>query len=233
MIKRAMILAAGEGRRMRPLTLHTPKPLLRVGERSLIEWQLQKLAAAGIEEVVINVAYLAQQVIAHLGDEAYGLRLRYSREPEPLETGGALNRALPFLAGSPFLLINGDIWTDFPIQSLLQASYAELGAHLVMIPNPAHHPRGDFLLNEQTIEHICSAPPAAKAEQGIVCTFSGISVFKPETVENYPRRREKFALREVLDWLIDRRALSGELYSGEWMDIGTPERLQCLTQKLV
>ncbi|SMF01833.1 Nucleoside-diphosphate-sugar pyrophosphorylase involved in lipopolysaccharide biosynthesis/translation initiation factor 2B, gamma/epsilon subunits (eIF-2Bgamma/eIF-2Bepsilon) [Alteromonadaceae bacterium Bs31] len=225
MLKRAMILAAGEGRRMRPLTLDTPKPLLQVGGQSLIEWHLRKLSQLGIEDVVINLAYLAEQIIEHLGDGSkYGLKIAYSQERKPLETGGALNHALPLLEGAPFLLLNGDVWTDYPLQQLVKMEPLLSGAHMVMIPNPRHHPMGDFTLHNQLIR--------PQGEVGEPCTFSGLSVFDPACIARYPDRREKFPLREVFDWLIKSDQLSGELYKGEWMDIGTPERLSQLNKML-
>lgn len=220
MIKTAMILAAGEGRRMRPLTRHTPKPLLDVGGKRLIEWHLMKLKQVGIERVVINVAYLGEKIIEFLGCEAWGLELIYSREPTPLETGGALNHALPLLGQDPFLLVNGDVWTDLPFSRLLEKNVP--GMHLVLIDNPAHHAKGDFALQG---EHVITGGMNTY-------TFSGISLVNPQAFSDYPDRRKKFPLREVLDWFISKQRLSGEYYAGEWLDVGTPERLQSLRERM-
>lgn len=215
-----MILAAGEGRRMLPLTQHTPKPLLDVGDKRLIEWHLMKLKQVGIKRVVINVSYLGEQIIEFLGGEAWGLELIYSREPSPLETGGALNHALPLLGMDPFLLINGDVWTDLPFARLLEKPVS--GMHLVLIDNPAHHLNGDFNLRG---EHVMAGRLNAY-------TFSGVSVVNPQAFSRYPDRREKFPLREVMDWFISNQCLTGEYYGGEWMDVGTPERLQYLRGRM-
>ncbi len=218
-----MILAAGEGRRMQPLTLSTPKPLLQAGKKTLIEHQLDKLIAAGIESVIINVAYLGQQIMDFLGDgERYGVAIQYSLEPEPLETAGAINHALTALDNQPFLLVNSDVWCDYPLEQLTQMDVGD--AHLVMIPNPAHNSSGDFGLNNGLVVKAGSNQTS--------CTFSGLSVFHPSVIESYPRRRPIFPLREVFHWLAPQKRLTGELYRGAWMDIGTPERLAVLREVL-
>jgi len=207
---------------MRPLTLDLPKPLLAVGEKRLIELHLDNLRRAGIEEVVINVSWLGQKIIDYLGDgDRYGLSIVYSAELEPLETGGALNCAGSLLGNKPVLLVNGDIWTDFPLETLLKRTTKSF--HLVMIENPGHNTGGDFSLVDS---HIIRAT-AGRAS----CTYSGIGVFHPDCIRNYPKIRQKFALREVFEWLIDGNRLTGELYRGAWMDIGTPERLEALQQR--
>lgn len=214
---KAMILAAGEGRRMRPLTLATPKPLLQVRGTSLIEHHIHRLAAAGIRELVVNVAYLGEKIREALGDGArLGVSIQYSVEPEPLETAGALHHALPVLGDEPFLLVNGDVWTDYPFARLAEKPLIGDG-HLVLVPNPPHKTGSDFSL---------SADGALRmAEGGDGHTFSGISLLSPRLIRHYPRARRQFPLREVFDWAIQRSALTGELFTGTWCDVGTPERL--------
>jgi len=215
MIRTAMVLAAGEGRRMRPLTLTCPKPLLEVGSRRLIEWHLIRLQQAGVQRVIINVAYLGRQIVDFLGDgERYDLELVYSEEPEPLETGGALRQALPLLGDDCFLLVNGDIWFELDFQPLLMRSVDHI--HLLMVDNPAHNPAGDFSLEA---DHVIHRLP----DKGL--TFSGVSLVNPQMIASYPRLRTRFRLREVYDWLIDAQQLTGEFCDAHWMDIGTPERL--------
>ncbi|WNO08593.1 N-acetylmuramate alpha-1-phosphate uridylyltransferase MurU [Teredinibacter sp. KSP-S5-2] len=217
---KAMILAAGEGRRMRPLTLSTPKPLLKIGPKVLIEYQIEKIRHAGISEIVINVSYLGEQIEHFLGDGSrLGVRIDYSKESEPLETAGALNRALPLLGSDPFLLVNGDVWHDFPLAKLLEGSLPENSfGRLILVDNPAHNSLGDFSLDDDKV--------IAREGENIGYTFSGISVLRPQLIADYPNLREKFPLKEVFDWAIERGQLHGEYYSGVWMDIGTPERLQ-------
>lgn len=208
---RALIFAAGRGERMRPLTDATPKPLLQVGGKRLIEWHLERLAHAGVSEVVINTAHLAEQFAPALGNGArWGLRLRYSHEgTEPLETGGGMLRALPLLGASPFLALNADIWTDFDF-SLLPQNPAGL-AHLVLVDNPEHHPRGDFAL-----------------EHGLVLdqprlTFAGIGVYRPELLDGHVAG--KFSIVPLLRAAMRTKKITGEHHRGEWSDIGTPARL--------
>lgn len=218
----AMILAAGEGRRMRPLTLTRPKPLLKVAGKTLIEHQLDRLVAAGIEQCIINLAYLGEQIQEALGDGSrYGLRIHYSVEPQPLETGGALNRALPLLGDAPLLLINADIWSDYPLHNLIaQADRLEDG-HLVLVENPLHNNSGDFALTADG--RVALAQPGAGLASH---TFSGLSLLHPRIIRDYPQRREIFPLREAFAYSIARGSLRGELYRGTWLDIGTPERLR-------
>ncbi|WP_295877057.1 N-acetylmuramate alpha-1-phosphate uridylyltransferase MurU [uncultured Zhongshania sp.] len=222
---KAMILAAGLGTRMRPLTDHTPKPLLRAGGKALIDYHIEKLAAAGITDIVVNCSWLADQLETYLGDGSrYGVRIFVSREEEPLETGGGIVQALPLLSGdnndAPFLLVNGDIWTDFDFATLMSCK-PEAG-HLVMIKNPSHNPQGDFVLsaNGQLTEKTDSA--AANN----TTTFSGISVWRPSVFSEFSLGRR--ALKPVMVAAILRQALSGQLYEGHWWDIGTPDRLAAL-----
>jgi MurNAc alpha-1-phosphate uridylyltransferase len=216
---KAMILAAGRGERMRPLTDHTPKPLLRAGGRPLIEHLIVALVEAGITELVINHAHLGEQVEATLGDGSrWGASIRYSPEGEALETAGGIHRALPLLGGDPFLVVNGDIATDFPFATLLDRPIDR--AHLVLVPNPEHHPRGDFGLQE------------GKAMDGgeIRYTFGGIGVYRPELFKDCVPGR--FPLAPLLRSAMAQGAVSGELHQGMWMDIGTMERLQAFDDYL-
>jgi MurNAc alpha-1-phosphate uridylyltransferase len=214
---KAMILAAGLGARMRPLTEHTPKPLLRAGGQALIDFHLHKLAAAGIREVVVNCSWLADQLEDYLADGSrYGLSIQLSRETQPLETAGGIVQALPYLDSEedePFLVINGDIWTEFDFAALRDIKPVE--GHLVLIENPPHNPGGDFYLNQ-------SALISEKAE-GLRYTFSGISVWRPSVFRDFDSASRAF--KPVMLAAIARDALGGELYQGRWWDIGTPQRL--------
>lgn len=213
---------------MRPLTLRQPKPLLQVNGVSLLARHLLRLHAAGVRDVVINIAYLGEQIRQAIGTGGeFGLNVRYSEEPEPLETGGALSFALPLLGDDPFLLVNGDIWTDYPFERL-QMPLAS-SAHLVMTGNPAHHPQGDFVLTPSG--HINSLPEVQGTITGEGLTFTGLSLIHPRAIADYPRRRAKFPLREVFAWLLPRGELTGEFYSGQWTDVGTPERLDALREQ--
>ncbi len=212
---KAMLLAAGLGTRMRPLTDHTPKPLLPVAGKPLIVWHLERLAAAGFREVVINHAWLGDQIEQRLGDGgAWGVSIHYSPEPAPLETGGGILRALPLLGEAPFAVINGDIWTDYPLAEL--RSLTPAGAHLVLIDNPDHHPRGDFGLEDGRVTERSEARPAF--------TFAGISVLHPALFAGC--RPGAFPLRPLLSAAVAAGTASGEHYAGAWLDVGTPERLR-------
>lgn len=211
---KAMILAAGKGERMRPLTLHTPKPLVRAAGVPLIEYHLKALAAAGFVDVVINHAWLGQQIEDHLGDGArFGLRIRYSPEGEPLETGGGIHRALPLLGDEPFLVVNGDIWTDYDFARL----HAPLDglAHLVLVDNPAHHPGGDFQLHQGRVSD------GVPGEPGL--TYSGIAVLDPRLFEGC--QPGAFKLAPLLRDAMAHAQVSGEHHPGYWVDVGTLERL--------
>lgn len=225
---KAMILAAGEGRRMRPLTLDTPKPLLQVNGISLIERHITALKAAGFDELIINIAYLGAQIKSALGDgERFGVSICYSEEGAPLETGGAIRHALPKLGEQPFLLVNADILFDYDYSQLCEIEVPDSGAHLVMIANPPHNPRGDFALNSDS--EICIRSAEVKYRYPSL-TFSGLSVFDPKMISQYPKLREKFPLLEVFQYAIAKRRLRGEFYRGNWSDVGTPERLAALNQ---
>jgi MurNAc alpha-1-phosphate uridylyltransferase len=207
---RALIFAAGRGERMRPLTDVTPKPLLEVGGKRLIEWHLEKLAHAGVRDVVINTSHLAEQFPAALGDGSrWDLRIAYSYEGvDPLETGGGMLRALPLL-GDAFIAVNGDIWTDFDF-STLPPSPAGL-AHLVLVDNPAHHPQGDFALHDGMLRDVPQL------------TFAGIGVYRAELLAGHAAG--KFSLVPLLRTAMRASKVSGEHYRGAWSDVGTPQRL--------
>lgn len=216
---KAMILAAGLGTRMRPLTLHTPKPLLPVAGTTLIEQHIRNLHAHGLSELVINHAYLGDKIEQHLGDgQGYGCAIAYSREGEPLETGGGIFRALPLLGNEPFVVINGDIWLDFPLASL-GLPQGKL-AHLVLVPNPEFHPAGDFALQDG---QVCSSG-AQKY------TFSGLSVLHPDLFADC--QGGAFKLAPLLIEAMARGQVSGELFAGYWQDVGTVERLAQLSEHL-
>lgn len=212
---KAMILAAGLGTRMRPLTEHTPKPLLRVGGKTLIEWHIDKLRAAGIIDLVINTAWLGEQIEAALGDGGrHGVRIQWSREGTPLETAGGIARALPLLGDAPFVVVNGDIWSDYDYSLLREP--ADL-AHLVLVDNPMHHPDGDFGLDFRGRVH-------DNGDQRL--TFTGIGLYQPQLFHDLPD--EPARLAPLLRQAITTQSVTGEHFRGRWWDIGTPERLQQL-----
>ncbi len=219
---KAMILAAGLGSRMRPLTDHTPKPLLEVGGIPLIVWHLEKLAHYGFKEVVINIAHLGYMMPEALGDGSeWGLKITYSDEQEEggLESAGGIVKALPHLKDSnPFLVVNGDVWTDYDFDATLQLGEGIL-AHLVLVPNPEHNPAGDF-----AIEH-------GKAIDRPEYTFSGIGYYSPKLFEGIDYG--KAPLAPLLRTAMKEGKVTGELYEGEWLDIGTPERLEQLNTELI
>ena len=211
---KAMILAAGKGERLRPLTLHTPKPLIRAGGVPLIEFHLRALAAAGFTDIVINHAWLGQQIEDHLGDGSrFGVSIQYSAEGEPLETGGGIFKALPLLGDNPFVVVNGDIWTDYDFERLRQPLNGV--AHLVLVDNPAHHPTGDFCLSA---EHVRDAEPGVDT-----LTYSGIAVLSPALFEG--AQAGAFKLAPLLRQAMAKGRVTGERLQGHWVDVGTHERL--------
>lgn len=218
---KAMILAAGRGERMRPLTDATPKSLLRIGGQPLIERHIHALAQAGIRELVINHAHLGEQLVTALGDgRAYGVSITYSAEPGgALETGGGIYKALPLLGEEPFLVVNADIWTDFPFGNLPD-SPAGL-AHLVLVDNPEHHAGGDFALSNGQV-----------AQQGPwMLTYSGIGVYRKQLFEGCAPGA--FPLGPLLRKAMDAGQVSGEHYTGAWFDIGTPQRLEAVNRVVI
>jgi N-acetyl-alpha-D-muramate 1-phosphate uridylyltransferase len=216
----AMILAAGRGERMRPLTDRTPKPLLEARGKPLIEYHIERLAHAGIQHIVINLAWLGSMIRERLGDGArFGVRIHYSEEtPSALETAGGIFRALPLLGPGAFLVLNGDVFTDYPLAHAALAPNRD--AHLVLAPNPPQHPGGDFGL-----EHGLALPSAA-----LQYTFAGIAVYRPPFFANCVDG--VFPLKPLLLRSMAARRCSAELYSGIWEDVGTVERLEALNARL-
>ncbi len=217
---KAMILAAGRGERMRPLTDHTPKPLLKVGGKSLMVWHLERLAAAGFKDIVINHAHLGAQIEAALGDgREWGLSIQYSPEGAALETAGGIANALPLLGRAPFLVINGDIFTDVDVGGLSLASPDV--AHLVMVDNPPQHAAGDFVLDHGKLH----------ADGAVKLTFSGVGVYQPSLFDGIARG-EAARLAPLLKAAMAQGLVSGSHHLGAWHDIGTPERLHALDSQL-
>ena len=213
---KAMILAAGRGERMRPLTDHTPKPLLKVGGLSLIEHHIHALKRAGVREFVINHAHLGQQIEQTLGTgAAYDVSIRYSPEAQALETAGGILQALPLLGEEAFIVVNGDVWTDYDFSALVKVR-PHL-AHVVLVNNPEHHPLGDFALNAQG--HV-------NAQDWPRYTFSGIAVYDPAFFKDLAPGKSPLA--PLLKSYMQQQQVSGELFQGQWWDIGTPQRLQAL-----
>jgi MurNAc alpha-1-phosphate uridylyltransferase len=218
-----MILAAGVGERMRPLTEHTPKPLLQVGGKPLIEHHIARLAAAGFVDLVINVSHLAQQIMDYCGEGGrWGVSIRYSPEEEPLETAGGIHRALPMLGRQPFLVVNGDIWIDCDFAQLRVHRLArEEKAHLVLVRNPPQHPLGDFLLDPE-------GRVRARPEGEVGLTYAGVGLYAPGFFRGMAPG--KLPLRPLLDASISRSQLTGEYHPGSWEDVGTPQRLRELDE---
>lgn len=219
---RAMILAAGRGERMRPLTDHTPKPLLKVGGKSLVVWHIERLAQAGFRELVINHAHLGHQIEDALGNgECWGVHIAYSSEGEALETAGGIAKALPLLGKQPFLVVNGDVYCDYDFRQLRSRPMEGIAAHLVLVDNPPQHPAGDFCLADGKL--------VAQGEERL--TFSGIGVYRPEFFSSVAYG-SKAKLAPLLHDAIAARQASAEHYRGVWVDVGTPERLQALNHTL-
>ena len=228
---KAMVLAAGEGRRMKPLTDVTPKPLLTVSGRPLIEHHIVGLRDAGVTEIIVNVSYLGQQLVEFLGDGSrWSVELTVSKEVAPLETAGGIVQALPCLGEKPFLLVNGDIYTDFPFATLKQVSLTAGGGHLVLVSNPPHHPEGDFCLYGQRLASVEDNALAGRSAASIQSlTYSGIGLYDPQLFA--AEAPGKKPLRPLLDRAVAGELLQGELYSGVWEDIGTPERLASINAR--
>ncbi len=217
--KTAMILAAGRGERLRPLTDSTPKPLIHVGKYRLIEYHLHALAAIGIERVVINVAYLADQIQSVLGDGSrYGIEIVYSPEPEgALETAGGIRHALPLLGDDPFLVLNGDVLCDYPLEKITIATSKWM--HLLLVPNPDHHPVGDFGLDYRTDPCDLTLPPGSEGR----LTYAGIGLFRPRLFRHLKAGRHPLA--PIIQQCIRRGQASGERHDGYWSDVGDVSRL--------
>jgi MurNAc alpha-1-phosphate uridylyltransferase len=227
---KALIFAAGLGERMRPLTDHTPKPLLEAGGKPLIVWHLEKLAAMGIRDVVINISWLAEQFPRTLGDGGrWGLRLHWSHEgPTPLETGGGMLHARPLLGEEPFLLVNGDVWTDYDFARL--PAEPDGLAHLVMVDTPAHKTRGDFTLEDDG---------TIRDDGARRLTYAGLGVYRPALLDDWNAivgdqagMPPRFALVHLLRAHMPEGAIHGEYWGGGWTDVGTPERLAQLDASL-
>ncbi len=227
---KAFILAAGRGERMRPLTDHTPKPLLLAGGKPLIVWHLEKLAAAGFHEVIINHAHLGAQIEAALGDgSTWGLSITYSAEPPgALETAGGIAKALPLLGDAPFLVVNGDVWCDVDFTAFLRST-AEIGqkcpeggARLLFVANPTHHTAGDFSLDGERV---------VPAQGDETVTYAGIGIYSP-TMFRDVAPDQPMKLRPLLDAAIAAGKLQGERHDGRWVDVGTPQRLAELDKEL-
>jgi MurNAc alpha-1-phosphate uridylyltransferase len=216
----AMLLAAGKGERMRPLTLETPKPLLRVAGKTLIEHHIESLAAAGFRRLVINVSWLGDQIIDACGDGSrWSVEIRYSREESPLETAGGIVQALPLLAADRFAVVNADIYTDFPLVRLREQALRPAEAKLVLVANPAHHPDGDFSLANGLVH------PRGKS----TLTFAGIGLYDAGFFGGCdPGKRP---LLPLLQQAITEGRLLGEAYAGNWTDVGTPARLEMLNRQ--
>jgi N-acetyl-alpha-D-muramate 1-phosphate uridylyltransferase len=217
---KAMVLAAGRGERMRPLTDHTPKPLLVAGGKPLIAWHLDALARAGIRDVIVNLSWLGAQIRAALGDgRQFGVHIQYSEEGSPpLETGGGIFHALPLLGPAPFLVVNGDTFTDIDPSSLRLSAAAD--ARLVMVTNPPEHPQGDFVLEGERLV----------AGDGPTLTYSGIGIFSPALFAGCTAGQ--FPLLPLLRRAMAAGRLQGQHHGGRWLDIGSPERLAALRVQL-
>ncbi len=222
---KAMILAAGRGERLRPLTDSTPKPMLPVAGKPLLEHHLVRLAAAGITDIVINTSWLAEQIEEYFSDceKRLGVTISWSREVMALETGGGIARALPLLGDDPFMLINGDVWSDYPLVDLLDNRLSDdLDAWLLLVGNPAHNLCGDFALQDGRVTYA----------EDHAATFSGISLIRPVLFANHLERDSTFPLRDVLRPAIVAGRVGGEIYTGSWCDVGTLARYEQLQVSL-
>ena len=218
---KAMILAAGLGNRMRPLTLYKPKPLLEVGGKALIVWHIEKLKNIGVTEIIINSAWLADVLISTLGDGSqFGVTIRWTRENQGLETAGGIINALPLLGAEPFILVNGDVWTTFDFASLLDVNLNDDLAHLVFVANPEQHPNGDFTLADGR------AYTFDQQQQGENLTFSGVSIIHPKMFDSLENGKRPLA--PLLKQGMSDGRVSAEKMQSAWVDVGTPERLTAL-----
>ncbi len=223
---KAMILAAGRGERMMPLTATTPKPLLKVGQKPLLQYHIEALKNAGVEEIVINISHLGEQIEDYFGDgKALGVKIHWSREDMPLETAGGIKQALPLLGDSPFCLVNGDVWCDLAFEKLLTSPHIEplahgkALAHLVLVETPSFKTQGDFgLVNGKVVN---------QADK--LWTYSGIALLSPNLLEATESGQVQ-ALAPLLRQAAENDRVSGEIFLGDWRDIGTPERLEQLRQ---
>lgn len=222
---KAMILAAGLGNRMRPLTLHTPKPLLEVGGKPLIVWHIEKLQKIGVTEIVINTAWLGEKLANALGDGSqFGVKILWSHEGEGLETAGGIINALPLLGDEPFILVNGDVWTTMDFASLLDVQLGEQQAHLVLVENPPQHLKGDFILSNGL------AYTFEQEQLGEALTYSGIAVLHPRMFVGLENGKRPLA--PLLKQAMQQHQVSAEKMQAVWVDVGTPERLEQLDQQI-
>lgn len=222
---KAMILAAGLGNRMRPLTLHTPKPLLEVGGKPLIVWHIEKLKKSGINQIVINTAWLAQKLVDFLGDGSqFGVEIMWSHEGEGLETAGGIIHALPLLGNEPFLLVNGDVWTTYCFDSLTKRPLQQNLVHLVLVDNPPQHAEGDFILSEER-----AYTREQKYEAAL--TYSGIALISPKLFDGLEEGKRPLA--PLLKNAMYNNQVSAEKMTSDWVDVGTPERLSQLDQAII
>lgn len=224
---KAMILAAGHGKRLRPLTDITPKPLLKVAGKPLLQHHIERLAAVGITDLVINISWLGDQIEDYFGDGSdFGVQIHWSRESQPLETGGGIAKALPLLGDAPFLLLNGDVWTDFSFDTIDVSLVGQrFDAWLLLVKNPDHNPHGDFALSDKVVSF------ADRSDY----TFSGISLVRPALFADY---QSKHPEQQVFRWLdvvapaLDSGRVAGQAFTGQWWDVGTVERYQQLNLHL-
>jgi MurNAc alpha-1-phosphate uridylyltransferase len=215
---KAMILAAGLGNRMRPLTLTTPKPLLAVGDKPLIVWHIEALKKAGVTDIIINTAWLGHKLHEALGDGSeYGVKILWSDEDEPLETAGGIQKALPLLGDEPFLLVNGDIWLRYDFQVLANKTLGDALAHLVLVANPQQHPNGDFAFRRDNDSSLIQATGDERY------TFAGVSLLSPRLFASLAAG--KAPLAPLLRHAIAEEQVTGEYFADAWVDVGTPERL--------
>lgn len=217
---KAMILAAGRGERLRPLTDKLPKPLIKAAGKSLIEYHIENLAKAGIKNIVINTAWLAEKIHQQLGDGSnYGVEIQYSDEDEALETAGGIINALPLLGKEEFIVINGDIWSDFDFANLPELN-SEIQAHLILVTNPEHNQKGDFSLQDKLIKNTGES----------MYTFSGIGLYRAKFFAK--KKTGILPLAPLIREKCKNNLVSGQLHKGEWTDVGTITRLQQLEKKL-
>jgi len=222
---KAMILAAGLGNRMRPLTLHTPKPLLEVGGKPLIVWHIEKLQNIGIKDIVINTAWLGEKLAQALGDGSqFGVNILWSHEGEGLETAGGIINALPLLGQEPFILVNGDVWSTMDFSTLLDVKLENDLAHLVLVENPAQHPNGDFTLANGRAYTFDQNQP------GEALTYSGVAVIHPGMFAGLENGKRPLA--PLLKQAMLEQQISASKMQGVWVDVGTPERLNVLDQEI-
>ena len=221
---KAMILAAGLGSRLQPLTKTVPKPMLLVCGKPLLQWHIERLVRAGVSEVVVNTSWLGKQIQDYFGTGVdFGITITWSSEAEPLETGGGIFKALQFLGDDPFILMSADIWTDFPLESFLKKNIdSPLSAHLVLVKNPEHNNGGDFSLENYIVGY---------GQERY--TYSGISIVSSQLFNSLKITSEVFPLREVLKPAISSGRVSGEIYTGDWCDVGTIGRYNNLNKRLL